>query len=91
MYATELCTTSFWWIMIIPLVLMMILCISILRGRRGASMCCSGPWDREYGKPKDRESISDVLDRRYASGEIDGEEYKEMKRTLSQKTDATGQ
>lgn len=80
MYGSELYAFSFWWI--VPIV-MMILCFFIMRGRRGAMMngfCCCG---RDWQKAKGTESSMDILDRRYASGDIDKTEYEEKKRTLT--------
>lgn len=71
---------SFWWI--VPVV-MMILCFVAMRGRRGAMMrgfgCCGRGWRRTGGTG----SASDILDRRYASGEIDKAEYGEKKKALT--------
>ena len=81
MYGTELCTFSFWWI--VPVV-MMTLCFFMMRGRRGTMMmsgfgCCG----RDRRQAKGTESSMDILDRRYASGDIDKTEYEEKKRTLT--------
>ena len=80
MYGSELYAFSFWWI--VPIV-MMILCFFIMRGRRGPMMngfgCCGRRWRQAKGK----ESSMDILDRRYASGDIDKTEYEEKKRTLT--------
>lgn len=80
MYGSELCAFSFWWV--VPIV-MMIVCFIVMRGRRGTMMsgfgCCGRDWQRT-GSIK---SASDILDRRYAAGEIDSAEYAEKKRTLT--------
>ncbi len=80
MYGPELCTFSFWWV--VPIV-MMILCFFVMRGRRGTMMsgfgCCGRDWQRTEGTA----SASDILDRRYAAGEIDNAEYAEKKRALT--------
>ena len=80
MYGSELCAFSFWWI--VPIV-MMILCFFIMRGRKGAMMSGFGCCGRDWQQGKGRESSMDILDRRYASGDIDKTEYEEKKRTLS--------
>ena len=41
--------------------------------------CCGRDWQ----KAKGTESSMDILDRRYASGDIDKTEYEEKKRTLT--------
>jgi uncharacterized membrane protein len=76
---------SLWWIF--P-VLMMLFCVFMMKGRRGSTMCCFG--SRRTDDTADREpgSALDILDRRYASGEIDREEYDEKKRTLSGPVDS---
>jgi putative membrane protein len=60
-----------WWI--IPIA-MMILCFIMMRHGRGCLM----------GRDRSRESAREILDRRYASGEIGQEEYEEKKRHISQ-------
>ena len=80
MYGSELCAFSFWWI--VP-VIMMILCLMMMRRRRGTMMsgfgCCGRDWQQDKGK----ESSMDILDRRYASGNIDKTEYEEKRITLA--------
>lgn len=79
MVGSEVCTFSFWWI--VP-VAMMFLCVFMMRRRRGSMMsgwgCCGGDWRQA----SNTESAGDILDRRYASGEIDSAEYEEIKRRL---------
>ena len=72
---------NWWWIF--PIV-MIILCFFMMRGR----MCCMmGGHDSQ--DPKDphgnvpNESSREILDRRYALGEISKEEYEEKKRDIS--------
>ena len=62
-----------WWL--IP-VAMMILCFIMMRGRRSCST--SGSRSRHNG-----ESAGEILDKRYALGEISKEEYLEKKRDIS--------
>ena len=80
MYGSELCAFSFWWI--VPIV-MMILCFFMMRGRRGTVMGGFGCCGRDWQKAKGAQSAKDILDRRYASGDIDKTEYDEKKRTLT--------
>jgi putative membrane protein len=63
-----------WWLM--PLA-MMILCFIMMRGHRGWSM--GGHRSRHRG-----ESAREILDKRYALGEISKEEYEEKKRDIGQ-------
>ncbi len=63
-----------WWI--IPIA-MMIFCFLMMRGHRG----CLGGWSRPH---HGAESAREILDKRYALGEISKEEYEEKKRHISQ-------
>jgi len=80
MYGSEIPWNSFWWI--IPIV-MMLLCFFMFRGRRGGGMCCFGPRHIDNHQTRDSESAMEILDKRYASGEINKDEYEEKKRTLT--------
>ena len=75
MYGQELCAFPFWWMF--PLI-MVVLCFFMMRGRKGSMMCGFGP------RSKFRDSSRDILDKRYARGEIDKEEYEEKNRILNQ-------
>ena len=67
MFGYEFCA-GYWWIF--PLV-MIVLCFVFMRGCMGRRMCgwCS-------------DSVLEILDRRYAKGEIDRDEYDEKKSEL---------
>jgi putative membrane protein len=77
-------TSEFWgWWWIFPIA-MMILCFFMMRGR----MCCGmGRNDSQDVGHLDRSNSSDsareTLDKRYALGEINKEEYEEKKRDIS--------
>jgi uncharacterized membrane protein len=79
MCGSELCVFSFWWI--IPIV-MMILCFFMMRGRKWTMMGGFGPCNRSWHQTKGAEAPMEILDKRYASGEIEKAEYEEKKRTL---------
>jgi uncharacterized membrane protein len=85
MYGLEPCVFSFWWI--IPIV-MMILCFFMMRGRRWTMMSGFGPCNRNWHQAKGTESAMDILDKRYASGDIEKVEYEERKQTLFGSTGA---
>ena len=85
MYDLALTNLSFWWI--IP-ILMMILCfVMMMRARKGSMMCGFGPCDVDKQQTIIRGSAIDILNKRYASGEINKEEYEEKKRTLTESSE----
>ena len=61
------------WMWIFPLIVLVVLFL-VFRGR-GAFMC-------GHGTHKTEETAREVLDRRYALGEIDREEYMRMKKDI---------
>jgi putative membrane protein len=68
-----------WWILPLPLLFWGLLIVGIvylLRGRDGRP-----PWTRDA-----RETPVEVLDRRFAAGELSPEEYRERRSTLEQTT-----
>ena len=83
MYGSELSNFSFWWI--VP-ILMMVLCFLMMRGRRGSMMCGFGSRSTDSQQNRASDSAIDILDKRYASGEINREEYEDKKRTLTEST-----
>ena len=85
MYGSELCGFSWWWI--VPII-MMILCFFIMRGRRGSMMCGFGSRAADGQQTEVADSAQDILDWRYAAGEIDKDEYEEKKKTLTESTDS---
>jgi len=80
MYGSELCVFSFWWI--VP-VIMMVLCFWMMRRRRGAMTCGFGSRGSDGQPAHVPDSAMNILDRRYAAGDIDKSKYEEMKRTLA--------
>jgi len=80
MFGSEIGSFPYWWLF--PL-LMIGLCFFMMMGRRG-SMCGFGSHragSRSIGHP---ESAKDILDKKYALGEINKEEYEEKKRAIMQ-------
>jgi len=84
MNGSELTCTSFWWI--IPLVMMM-MCFLMMRKRRGSMMCGFGSRDVGNYQSKGADTAEEILDKRYASGEINKDEYEEIKKTITKSTD----
>lgn len=76
MYGYEAFWNGFHWWWIIP-VAMMVLCFLMMRRHGG----CMMGWSRT---PEDKQSAQEILDRRYARGEIGKEEYEEKKKAISQ-------
>ena len=84
MFWSEFSDGSLWWLF--PLV-MMALCFFMMRGRKGSMMCGFGSHDEDDHRKNASDSAMDILDKRYAIGEIDKEEYAEKKRILARTTD----
>lgn len=80
MYGSEFCTFSFWWM--VPL-LMMLVCFFMMRRRWGTTMCGFGKRGRGWPATNGTESAMEILDKRYASGDIEKAEYEEKKRMLA--------
>jgi len=65
------------------MIIMFALCFFMMRRRRGFMMC--GPFSGAAGdsfRKGRRESASEILDKRYARGEIGKEEYEEKKKDI---------
>lgn len=64
---------GYWWIF--PVV-MILLCFFFMRGSGGRRWCGFGECDNQ------NESVIDILNRRYAQGDIDQDEYEEKRKRL---------
>ena len=71
----------FWWV--IPLLLMILCCIG-MRRRRGAGICGFRSQGADSRNISPTDSAIDILDKRYALGEIGREEYEERKESIGQ-------
>jgi len=56
----------------------------MMRGRRGAMMCGFGKRRSENSRISDSNSAMEILEKRYAFGDISKEEYEEKKSALNQ-------
>jgi putative membrane protein len=72
-----------WWIF--PLV-MIVLCFFVMSSRKGSMMCGFGSHDKDKHHENSSDSAEDILDKRYARGDINREEYEEKKRILNQRS-----
>ncbi len=72
-----------WWIFPLIMIVMMFLCFFMMRGRMGSMIC--GPGFRKPGNHREDASDSplDILNKRYARGEVNKEEYEEKKRVIT--------
>jgi uncharacterized membrane protein len=84
MYALEFYDAPYWWLF--PLV-MIILCFLVMRSRWGSMMCGFRHREKDNDKIRGLNSAMEILDKRYASGEINKKEYEEKKRTLTASSD----
>ena len=84
MYHSGLTCTSWWWI--VPLI-MMILCFLMMRKRWGSMMCGFGSRYIGNDPSQGSDTAEDILDKRYAAGEIVKDEYEEIKKTITNSTD----
>jgi uncharacterized membrane protein len=79
MIAAEITDGSLWWLF--PLA-MIALCFFMMRGRKGSVMCGFGSRKEDTRGIKASDSAKDILDKRFALGEIDRQEYEEKKQLI---------
>lgn len=79
MFGSEIVSFAYWWIF--PLI-MIGLCFFMMKGKRG-SMCGFGSHGTRSRPIDPPESAKDILDKRYALGEISKEEYEEKKNAIT--------
>ena len=73
---------GWWWIFPIA---MIVLCVFMMRGRMGCMMCWpSSRHSNKTGQMVTSDSAREILDKRYALGEISKEEYQEKKGDMEQ-------
>jgi uncharacterized membrane protein len=71
---------EFWWIF--PVVMIM-LCFFMMRGRSVSMMCGFGSVGKDKHFIRDPNSVMEILEKRYALGEIDRSTYEEIKSVLN--------
>ncbi|MEJ2695078.1 MAG: SHOCT domain-containing protein [Candidatus Sulfobium sp.] len=72
-----------WWIIPLIMIGMMVLCFFMMRGRMGSMMCRPGFHKSGSNSEEASDSPLELLDKRYARGEISEEEYEEKKRIIT--------
>lgn len=80
MYGPEFFGFSFWWVCPI---LMIAGCFFMMRRRNGSILCGYGFRGRGRHHISPSDSAIDILDKRYATGEIDKEEWEDKKKALA--------
>jgi putative membrane protein len=80
MFGSEFFDFPLWWIF--PLI-MIFLCFFMMRGRMSSMMCGHGEDREDSHRITPSDSALDILDKRYAQGEIEREEYEQKKRDLT--------
>lgn len=80
MFGTGLTYGFFWWM---APIFMMIFCFFMMRGKRGGMMCGFGRCGIDNPPSGGTETAREILDKRYAAGEINKDEYEEKKMTIT--------
>jgi putative membrane protein len=73
-----------WWMMLMPLVWIALIGVIVWAAVRVAAPAGRTSSPADYGQPR-RETPQEVLDRRFASGEIDADAYTRARDTLAGK------
>jgi putative membrane protein len=74
---------GYWWIFPIIMIGMVVLCFFMMRGRMGSPMCGPGSRGKDLQGKEAGESALDILNKRYARGEVDKQGYEEKKKTIT--------
>lgn len=76
---------GYWWIFPVIMIIMLALCFFMMRGRIGSMMCRPGTRGTGSNAGDASESALDVLDKRFARGEIGKEEYEEKRSVITRR------
>lgn len=80
MFGSEFYGFPLWWIF--PII-MIVFCIFMMRGKMGCMMGGRDAHGEDGQGVGTSDSAMDILDKRYALGEMDKEEYEEKRRALT--------
>ncbi|HTN71566.1 MAG TPA: SHOCT domain-containing protein [Methylomirabilota bacterium] len=80
---------GYWWTFPIIMIGMLALCFFMMRGQMGSLIRRPGGRGNDADGEEVAESALDILNKRYARGEINREEYEEKKRTITRHDGAT--
>ena len=72
---------SFWWL--IPGLMMGLCLLFTVRGRKGIGICCFGSRRKKSQVVSSSDSAMEILDKQYATGQIDEKEYEKKKIILT--------
>jgi len=82
-YQGPWCGFGWWWIFPIIMIVMMVLCFFMMRGRMGSMMCWPGSCGTDKHGGDTSVSALNILNKRYAQGEISREEYEEKRSVIT--------
>ncbi len=72
-----------WWIFPLVMILMMVLCFFMVRGRMGSMICRPGFRKSGNHGVDASDSPLDILNKRYVRGEVNKEEYEQKKKVIT--------
>jgi putative membrane protein len=76
-----------WWVFPLIMVVMMVLCFFMMRGRMVSTMRRSGFCRTSSHDGEKADSVFETLNKQYARGDINKEEYEEKKKSCLDTTD----
>ena len=76
------CGFGWWWVIPIGIIAMMALCFFMMRRHIGCAPCGPSVHAADRLGRTSQESAKEILDKRYARGEIGKEEYEQKKKDI---------